>query len=49
VVVASSADQGCRLTKPSAPSRPRRIVYASGEVEDLDIDEIARDGHMALL
>ncbi len=26
-----------------------RILYASGEVEDLDMEEIVRDQHMALL
>lgn len=26
-----------------------RIVYASGEEEDLDLAEIVREGHMALL
>lgn len=28
---------------------PPRIVYASGEFEDVDLEEIVRDGHMALL
>ena len=25
-----------------------RILYATGEAEDLDIDEILRDGHLCL-
>lgn len=31
------------------PHVSSRIVYASGEVEELDMDEIVRDGHMTLL
>lgn len=30
-------------------SKSARIVYTSGENEELDLDEIARDGHMCLL
>ncbi|KAL6759856.1 hypothetical protein V8C86DRAFT_1807728 [Haematococcus lacustris] len=30
-------------------TRQAKIVYASGEFEDVDLEEIVRDGHMALL
>lgn len=30
-------------------TKQAKIVYASGEEEDLDMDEIVREGHMALL
>jgi hypothetical protein len=30
-------------------SRKARIVYTSGEVEELDLEEIAKDKHMSLI
>ncbi len=33
---------------PLMSSTSRRILYATGEMEDLDIDEILRDGHLCL-
>uniref|UniRef100_A0A061R0R7 Phd finger protein alfin-like 1-like n=1 Tax=Tetraselmis sp. GSL018 TaxID=582737 RepID=A0A061R0R7_9CHLO len=38
-----------RIASVNARGRSARIIYDGGEVEDLELDEIIREGHMSLL
>lgn len=37
------------LALPTLPGPPCRVMYDTGEVEELDLNEVIRDGHMSLL